>query len=340
MAKSVIVLSFLLTGYCQGSPLPHKDGLLQYHENMTSMWMVDDYGRLRQIQLTAKPQHSQRPLVNVQDHVYYFLYTRKYNSAYQLIRGDTTRLKYSTFNPERPTKVVVHGFWSNYQSDAVQVIREAYLNAGSDVNVIGVDWSYLSAGPWYLEAASNTEPVGQQIALMIDFLVSTTGVDVSNIHLLGHSLGAHVSAFAANKVTSGRITRITGLDPALPLFSSRPPESRLDPTDADLVDCIHTCGGYLGFWQPLCSLDFYPNGGTASQPGCHWDLLGACSHGRSYRYYSVSVTSQFVARACASLDEVQRGRCSGHVGVMGDPAPTTKPGLYYLETTSDYPYTV
>lgn len=65
-----------------------------------------------------------------------------------------------------------------------------------------------------------------------------------------------------------------GLDPALPLFSSREASKRLDPTDALTVDCIHSCGGYLGFYTPLCTHDFYPNKGSPAQPGCSWDLTG------------------------------------------------------------------
>lgn len=34
--------------------------------------------------------------------------------------------------------------------------------------------------------------------------------------------------------------RITGLDPAKPLFEQMPPEVRLDPSDALLVDVIHS----------------------------------------------------------------------------------------------------
>lgn len=36
--------------------------------------------------------------------------------------------------------------------------------------------------------------------------------------------------------------RITGLDPAEPYFQGMPTNVRLDPTDAQLVDVIHTDG--------------------------------------------------------------------------------------------------
>jgi Lipase len=43
---------------------------------------------------------------------------------------------------------------------------------------------------------------------------------------------------------------------------------QLDKSDADFVDVIHTCGGFLGFARPLGHVDFYPNGGSFVQPGC------------------------------------------------------------------------
>jgi len=87
--------------------------------------------------------------------------------------------------------------------------------------------------------------------------------------LQGHSLGAHVAGNAGHATTSGKLSRVTGLDPALPGFHMLSSEkTRLDPTDAVFVDIIHSCGGVLGFLQPLGKADFYPNAGTAVQPGC------------------------------------------------------------------------
>ena len=68
------------------------------------------------------------------------------------------------------------------------------------------------------------------------------------------------------------ISRITGLDPAGPYFEFTDPNVRLDQSDAQFVDVIHTDGQThiqlgLGLLQPLGHADFYPNGGL-EQPSC------------------------------------------------------------------------
>ena len=63
-----------------------------------------------------------------------------------------------------------------------------------------------------------------------------------------------------------------GLDPAGPFFEFKHPDTRLDKTDADFVDAIHTDTKTLvvkgfGTIQEMGDVDFYPNGGYL-QPGC------------------------------------------------------------------------
>lgn len=60
------------------------------------------------------------------------------------------------------------------------------------------------------------------------------------MHIIGHSLGAHTAGYAGERIEG--LGRITGLDPAEPYFQGMPPHTRLDTTDAKLVDVIHTDG--------------------------------------------------------------------------------------------------
>lgn len=71
-------------------------------------------------------------------------------------------------------------------------------------------------------------------------------MDPNDVHLIGHSLGAHTAGYAGEKLR-GNIGRITGLDPAEPYFQGMPSHVRLDYTDAQLVDVIHTDGKSIFF---------------------------------------------------------------------------------------------
>lgn len=62
-----------------------------------------------------------------------------------------------------------------------------------------------------------------------------------------------------------------GLDPAAPMFGSDC-SGRLDSSDAEFVDVVHTTWDYLGYSSPCGVVDFYPNQGYPIQPGCGIDL--------------------------------------------------------------------
>lgn len=68
-------------------------------------------------------------------------------------------------------------------------------------------------------------------------------------------------SFAAGKnIAKGKVSKIVGLDPALPFFRYNDLNGRLTDTDADYVEVIHTSGGKLGFSKPIGKASFYPNG--------------------------------------------------------------------------------
>lgn len=76
-----------------------------------------------------------------------------------------------------------------------------------------------------------------------------------------------MSNYAAVKVRPFKLRRISGLDPAMPLFITAGVEDKLDPSDAHFVDVIHTNALVQGKIERCGHVDFYMNGGIM-QPGC------------------------------------------------------------------------
>ncbi|NXJ74432.1 LIPR3 protein, partial [Trogon melanurus] len=140
-----------------------------------------------------------------------------------------------------------------------------------NVNCIAVDWQAGAKGT-YISAVNNIRVIGAEIAYFLNTLQKIFRYPPCKTHLIGHSLGAHAAGEAGRRVRG--IRRITGLDPAGPYFEGTSPEVRLDPTDADFVDVIHSnaahlpaVGKWLGMYNTTGHLDFYPNGGSV-MPGC------------------------------------------------------------------------
>lgn len=171
------------------------------------------------------------------------------------------------------------------------LLNQGYGDIRYDANIFIMDWSAISGNPFYPISMMATPKVGKYYGTYLNYLIEKTGINPKDIHLVGHSLGAHVSGFAGREIKQGKIGRISGmlyyignfldnlvfvqqlfllgLDPALPGFDvGLVSAGTLSNSDADFVDVIHTCAGYLGYKMPLGHADFYPNGGGPPQPGC------------------------------------------------------------------------
>lgn len=191
----------------------------------------------------------------------------------------------SHYNPARPTRVLIHGFWEDDTSD-IKVETSAELLRYYDFNVLFIDWSEGSRTINYIAAAGRVPTVGQFTASYLDFLHENSLLNFQRLSVVGFSLGAHIAGMVGKNTRRGRVQYILGLDPAGPLFSVRNPESRIDANDGVYVECIHTNGPTLaivglGIGAAICDADYFPNGGQ-SQPGC---LLNTCSHLRAVDLY-------------------------------------------------------
>ncbi|XP_055844215.1 phospholipase A1 VesT1.02-like [Episyrphus balteatus] len=245
----------------------------------------------------------------------FHLYTRKNPKKSQKISPtDLKGLKKSNFNSDNPTRIIIHGWQNSYKSELNVVIREASLEV-MDCNVISVDWSrmlnYLTAN--YIGAKAQVPKVGVKVAKLIDFLVDEGNMSLDDLHVIGHSLGAHVSGVAGKNVGNGEVHTIIALDPAGPMYGDTKPSDRLTEDDARYVEVIHTNGGMLGYLEPIGNADFYANGGK-SQPGCPFDLVGLCSHLRAFWYYAESIReNSFRSKKCPGFEYAISNECHDEI---------------------------
>ncbi|XP_063616562.1 pancreatic lipase-related protein 2-like [Cydia splendana] len=276
-----------------------------------------------------------------EEDVQFKLFTRRNPYEFQVLKTkDSLSLWDSNFDFNNKVKVLAHGWLNNADGPMPESIKEAYLNI-SDLNIIVVDWGN-AANVNYVLASYNVAMVGRLLTEFLNFLIEE-GVSMDDVHLIGHSLGAHVVGIAGDHVKYGPVDTITGLDPAKPLFSLSNKDARLDKHDARHVEVIHTCGGYLGFSDPLGHIDFYPNGGTR-QPGCGYDYRGLCAHNRAHMFFAESIISDvpFTAVRCRDYDELYyNASCegTGETLIMGGfDIHYGKDGIYYLKTNAEKPY--
>ena len=171
----------------------------------------------------------------------FWLYTRRNKKQYQDLRlGYTASIKSSNIDPTKLTFVVTHGYLEHGNKNWVQKMKDELLING-DYNVIILDW-LTGSGPPYTQATANTRLVGAIAAHFLVQLASLTKLSLLRVHVIGHSLGAHLSGYIGSELRKlgYMIGRITGMDPAEPNFEGTDPIVRLDSSDAYYVDVIHT----------------------------------------------------------------------------------------------------
>lgn len=200
----------------------------------------------------------------------------------------------------------------------------------------------------YFTASYRVKPVGKTIAKFIDFLHVESGTPFENIHVIGFSMGAHVAGIAGKHIQTGRLPVIYALDPAMPFFRYDNVEERVDLSDADYVEVVHSSAGTYGFDRPLGHVDFYLNYGH-QQPGC---FFHECSHVRAFQVFAESLRNEVITgvECQRSLwwELVRNKQCSKETGLrlsmsvegLNKTMRNLRRGIYYVKTTAQPPYAV
>ncbi|KAF6211248.1 hypothetical protein GE061_014365 [Apolygus lucorum] len=231
-----------------------------------------------------------------------------------------------------------------YQNDPnkygfVNTTATAYLEA-FDSMVIAVFWDDSFKN--YTQARAPVRDVALVLAQFLKRMESEESLSIESLVVAGYGMGAHIAGIAG-RLLNGRISTMLGLDPMNPLFVPGSSDV-LDKHSAKFVQVIHTSVSAEGIIEPLGHVDFYPNSGFPSQPGCGsypdytWTI---CSHNRSYIFYSETFKrpTSFVGTKCSSYDKFLDGLCDGNAkAYMGYETSIRARGIFYLQTRSSSPY--
>lgn len=273
------------------------------------------------------------------------IYNHKHPNGFLLDPWDSINLKLSGFDPSLETKILIPGWLDSIKRTVwLKRAKDAFLWLWHPVNIIVVYWRNFTP---YTIATANSRVVGAELANFMKWVNHEFSYDPIHYHLIGHSLGAHISGYCGDRIPG--LGRITALDPARPFFQHMPKSVRLDRGDARFVDAIHSDFTpenaiflimSFGMTTPVGHLDFYPNGPPLLQPGCLRDTLlsvrngirkgleysslpvafleagrylTACDHQRSHEWFVESLTNRqclFVGVRCNDFDGLINGRCT------------------------------
>ncbi|KAG5675550.1 hypothetical protein PVAND_005446 [Polypedilum vanderplanki] len=277
----------------------------------------------------------------------FYLYTREtQDNPMRLDLNEPTSVKNAKYAQHQPLIIIIHGYTGDKDYSPNSHLRPAYFQRG-EFNIISVDYNELAKYPCYFSAVTNTRTVANCTAQLIDFIIDNEIFNIESIHVIGFSLGAQTAGLIANYLKSDRkLKRITGLDPAKPLFIRVGNEGRLDQSDAEFVDIIHTDVFDRGLLVPTGHADFFVNGGF-NQPGCLQQTemsASSCNHDRAPAYYAESINSDigFWGYQCAHWYFYVLGLCNGDEytskAEMGFNTNNTVRGIYFLQVNSEPPY--
>lgn len=289
----------------------------------------------------------------------FMLYTQAQSANPDIITdGDPASVRTSTFDGKKSTFFVVHGYLEQSTVFYIPSMVDKLLKR-EDANVFVVSWEQGAGFPYH-QAVGNSRLVGAQFFALLELLHSKFGLKYENVHIIGSGVGAHIAGYAGRnlKRKNESIARITALDAASPQFENEHIDVRLDRSDAQFVDVIHTDSktfvvrGY-GIKKPIGHIDFYPNGGY-EQKNCRKRDDGVasfftCSHYRAVHYFLESFDGRcpFKAYPCTSYKEFKNVDCtscpSSGCPMMGFNSLEHHgrlEGSFYLKTSGSSPYCV
>lgn len=118
-----------------------------------------------------------------------------------------SELKASGFVPARKTVLYIHGFRGRGLRGQTWFVRmkELIMARYGGANVIFVDWSKIARTYNYLTVKKSIKKVAEEVNTVLLSLqrAQEDRVDFSKVHLIGHSLGAHICGILGRLISAG-----------------------------------------------------------------------------------------------------------------------------------------
>ncbi|CBY14163.1 unnamed protein product [Oikopleura dioica] len=152
-----------------------------------------------------------------------------------------------SFNCSIGTVIGIHGYGDSYDTDWLAFSSTLLFNATENEGwcLFSMDWDDIAKYS-YISSAKEVRSLGYWLSKTIE--ENPKVFDSSSLQIVGHSLGAHIAGFAGKEyfsATGTKLSKITGVDPAGPLFQTCGDKHRLSVSDADHVLTVITNSGYL-----------------------------------------------------------------------------------------------
>lgn len=111
-----------------------------------------------------------------------------------------------------PIKIITHGWLSGGDDDMCQTLKDRYLSS-ERLNVLIVHWDYIAVSYLYLFVVRKLKFISAYYADFLERLIREKCLNLEMIHLIGHSLGAHLSGQVGHRLASKnmKVGRITGM---------------------------------------------------------------------------------------------------------------------------------
>ncbi|XP_050421031.1 lipase member I-like [Adelges cooleyi] len=271
------------------------------------------------LKLSTATEECSEPPVIAEKEVDFFLYTKQ-TALFPIDTNDEQTILNAPL-AEGSDKIVfiVHGYSEHHDNKTMDAIRLAYKNKEDDSNVIMVDYFKIAnTAKGYVKSVCAVSAISKIIAECIA-LLKKLRAEITNYHVIGFSMGAHVACKVGTILADQDIMldRVTALDPAKPLFSG--PKNEVNRSCAKFVDVIHTNINIIGMGEPSGTADIYINDGQ-NQPDCYkkTGLVDMCNHITAPFFYAATITDGDKYKATHCFDYKEEGSVNGECAQLYD----------------------